>query len=79
MPAPVESTPGAAMAIQRELKAMLREQDKAKHLDELGWYLPQALIGDNLFQWIVKLHSFDPALPVAQDMKKQSGVISFAL
>ncbi|KAL6306618.1 hypothetical protein BKA93DRAFT_773860 [Sparassis latifolia] len=68
MPAPVESSPIATMALQKELKAMLKEQEKAKNLKELGWYMPPELIGDNLFQWIVELHSFDDSLPVAKDM-----------
>ncbi|KII84929.1 hypothetical protein PLICRDRAFT_116954 [Plicaturopsis crispa FD-325 SS-3] len=69
LPPPTESTPSATMALQRELRAMLREQDNAKSLKDLGWYMPPDKIGDNLFQWIVELHSFDSALPIAQDLK----------
>ncbi|KAJ6632300.1 hypothetical protein B0H10DRAFT_1865630 [Mycena sp. CBHHK59/15] len=73
MPPPLESTPGATMAVQRELNAMLKEQEKAMKspggLKELGWYMPQDLVGDNLFQWIVEMHSFDETLPVAKDLK----------
>ncbi|EMD36029.1 hypothetical protein CERSUDRAFT_156784 [Gelatoporia subvermispora B] len=75
MPAPADASPMATMAVQRELKAMLREQKEAKSLRELGWYMSQDRIGDNLFQWIVELHSFEPELPVAQDMR-QRGVNS---
>ncbi|KAJ7757963.1 hypothetical protein B0H16DRAFT_1314107 [Mycena metata] len=75
MPPPLDSTPSSTMAVQRELKAMLKEQDKAMvspgGLKELGWYMPPELVGDNLFQWIVEMHSFDETLPIAQDMKKQ--------
>lgn len=66
---PFQSTPFASLAIQRELKAMLKEQEAASSLRDLGWYMPPELIGDNLYQWIVELHSFDPALPIAKDMK----------
>ncbi|PPQ71310.1 hypothetical protein CVT24_012036 [Panaeolus cyanescens] len=66
---PFESSPSASMAIQRELKSMLKEQDAAPSLRDLGWYMPPDLIGDNLYQWIVELHSLDPTLPIAQDMK----------
>lgn len=66
---PFESSGGASMALQKELKAMLREQDTAKSLKELGWYMPPDLIGDNLYQWIVELHSFDPDIPIAKDLK----------
>lgn len=68
MPPPVEATPMATVSIQRELKAMLKEQENAKSLRELGWYMPPELIGDNLFQWIVELHSFEKTLPITQDM-----------
>jgi ubiquitin-conjugating enzyme E2 Q len=68
MPPPVESTPVATMALQRELKSMLKEQERAKSISELGWYMPPEFIGDNLFQWIVELHSFDKSLPIAQDL-----------
>lgn len=68
MPPPVESTPSATIAVQRELRAILKEQEAAKSLGDLGWYMPPGLVGDNLFQWIVELHSFDPELPIAKDM-----------
>jgi ubiquitin-conjugating enzyme E2 Q len=68
MPPPFESTPSATMAIQRELRVMLKEQEKATSLKELGWYMPPDLIGDNLFQWIIELHSFDETLPLAKGM-----------
>jgi len=68
MPPPFEASPSATMAVQRELKAMLKEQENATSMKELGWYMPPDLIGDNLFQWIVELHSFDETLPIAKDM-----------
>jgi len=68
LPPPSESTPSATMAVQRELRAMLKEQEAAKSLKDLGWYMPPGLVGDNLFQWIVELHSFDQELPIAKDM-----------
>ncbi|KAF8889407.1 hypothetical protein CPB84DRAFT_1826578 [Gymnopilus junonius] len=68
---PFESSPGASMAIQRELKSMLKEQEIAPSLKDLGWYMPPELIGDNLYQWIVEMHSFDPALPIAKDLKQK--------
>ncbi|KAK7028605.1 ubiquitin-CONJUGAT-2 domain-containing protein [Favolaschia claudopus] len=75
MPPPFESSPSSTMAVQRELKAMLKEQEKALTsrggLKELGWYMPEAFIGDNLFQWIVEMHSFDPELPIARDLRRQ--------
>ncbi|TRM66799.1 hypothetical protein BD626DRAFT_483861 [Schizophyllum amplum] len=75
MPPPVDATPSATMAVQRELRAMLKEQERSGSLRELGWYMPPDRISDNLFQWIVELHSFDPDIPIAKDMK-QEGVNS---
>lgn len=57
LPPPTDSTPGAGMAIQRELKAMLKEQEhavKTNSLCELGWFLPPELMDDNLFRWMVE-------------------------
>jgi len=68
MPPPFEASPSATMALQRELRAMLKEQENATSLKELGWYMPPDLIGDNLFQWIVEIHSFEETLPLARDM-----------
>lgn len=79
MPPPLEWTPSATMAVQRELRAMLREQKAAASLSELGWYLPPEQVGDNLFQWIVELHSFDAELPIAKDMKAKWVFLLFCL
>jgi ubiquitin-conjugating enzyme E2 Q len=69
MPPPIQSSPSASVAIQRELKSMLKEQELAPNLRDLGWYMPPDLIGDNLYQWFVEMHSLDPELPIAKDMK----------
>lgn len=66
---PFESSPSASLAIQRELRAMIKDQEAAPCLRDLGWYMPPDLIGDNLYQWIVEMHSFESPLPIAKDMK----------
>ena len=71
MPAPNDSTSVATMALQRELNSMLKEQERATNLKELGWYMPPEFIEDNLYQWIVELHSFDQGLPIAKDMAQK--------
>jgi ubiquitin-conjugating enzyme E2 Q len=38
---------------------------------ELGWHIDEDKV-DNIYQWIVELHSFDPTLPLAHDMKKKN-------
>ncbi|KAI0750412.1 hypothetical protein C8Q74DRAFT_1309949 [Fomes fomentarius] len=75
IPPPTEASMQATAALQRELKAMLKEQKTAKSLKDLGWYMPPDFIDDNLYQWIVELHSFDESLPIAKDMQ-QRGVNS---
>lgn len=69
IPPPAESSNGATLALQRELNAMLKEQKSARSLRDLGWYISPDRVGDNLYQWIVELHSFDENLPIAVDMK----------
>ena len=77
MPPPLEASPSATMAVQRELAAMLKEQENTKSLKELGWYMPPELIGDNLFQWIVEMHSFDETIPIAKDLQQKWAPSSF--
>lgn len=68
LPPPEDSSIAATMALQRELRSMIREQDSAASFKELGWYMPLEFNEDNLFQWIVEMHSFDPDLPIAKDL-----------
>ena len=66
---PSFATPGATRGLQRELAATLKIQD-THPLHELGWYIDRELV-DNVYQWIVELHSFEPHLPLAKDMKSK--------
>ena len=74
LPPPVDSTPGATMALQKEYKAIMKEQlhaEKSNAVVTLGWYMPPEFNGENLFQWVVEMHSFDPTLPLAKDMESR--------
>jgi len=74
LPSPTESSMTATMSLQRELNAMYKEQQKAKKENEielLGWYMPPEFNEDNLYQWVIEMHSFDPELPLARDMKEK--------
>jgi ubiquitin-conjugating enzyme E2 Q len=64
------------MRLNRELQTILKVQ-KASPLHELGWYIDAELVS-NVYQWIVELHSFEPTLPLAKDMKV-AGVTSIVL
>ena len=66
---PSYATSMATKALQRELQATLKVQD-SHPLHELGWHIDPNLISTP-YQWIVELHSFEPHLPLAQDMKKK--------
>ncbi|KIK41799.1 hypothetical protein CY34DRAFT_24232 [Suillus luteus UH-Slu-Lm8-n1] len=70
LPPPADSTPGATMALQKEFRAMMKEQGGAESLATLGWYMPPEF-NENLFQWVVEMHSFDPDLPIATDLKSK--------
>ena len=70
LPPPVQASTQATLALQKELRTIINEQNKAHSKRDLGYYISPELMGDNLFQWMVELHSFDPSLPLAKDMKK---------
>ncbi|KIN03673.1 hypothetical protein OIDMADRAFT_158409 [Oidiodendron maius Zn] len=74
--APSYATPSATMRLSKELQSILKVQ-LSTPLHELGWYIDPGMIS-NVYQWIVELHSFEPSLPLAQDMKK-AGLTSIVL
>lgn len=66
---PSYATSMATKTLQRELTATLKVQD-THPAHELGWYIDRELI-NNVYQWIVELHSFESHLPLAEDMKSK--------
>ena len=64
---PTYATPLGTRTLQKELQATLKIQDSTP-AHELGWYIDRDLIS-NVYQWIVELHSFEPHLPLAKDMR----------
>jgi ubiquitin-conjugating enzyme E2 Q len=73
---PSYATPTATLRLNRDLQAVLRAQETTP-MHELGWYIDVELV-TNVYQWIVELHSFEPTLPLAKDMKA-AGVTSIVL
>lgn len=73
---PSYATPLAQKTIRREI-AKLQCVQSSTPIHELGWFIDFEQI-TNMFQWIVELHSFEPSLPLAADMKK-AGVTSIVL
>lgn len=64
---PAYATSSATALLQRHLQSTLKIQEK-EPLDELGWYVDSSLIR-TVYQWIVELHTFDPTIPLAKDLK----------
>ncbi|KAK6533005.1 hypothetical protein TWF281_007171 [Arthrobotrys megalospora] len=73
---PTFATHQATKRLQREYRNLLKIQENTP-MHELGWYTNPDHF-DNVYQWIVELHSFDSELPLAKDMKAQ-GVKSVVL
>lgn len=73
---PFHATSTATRSLTKALKDALEVQDETP-LDELGWYIDRSFV-ENVYQWIVELHSFDDQLPLAQDMKR-AGITSIVL
>ncbi|KAF2137961.1 uncharacterized protein K452DRAFT_301349 [Aplosporella prunicola CBS 121167] len=69
----------ASKRLQQDFKSVLSIQNR-EPAHELGWYIDPELMMEtnNLYQWIVELHSFEPHLPLTQDMKAQ-GINSIVL
>ena len=64
---PKYATTLATKSLQRHLQATLKVQAR-EPLHALGWYIDPNLV-NNVYQWIVQLHSFEPSLPLAKDLK----------
>lgn len=73
---PQWANPNSSKRLAAEIKRLQKIQTTTP-LHELGWYVHLDNI-ENMFQWILELHSFDPELPLAKDMK-QAGIISIVL
>ncbi|GKU09030.1 unnamed protein product [Fusarium langsethiae] len=60
------SSPAALRALNSQIKDLQKIQSNT-NVAMLGWYIDFDKL-DNLFHWIVELHSFDMDLTLAQDM-----------
>ncbi|KAI0589173.1 ubiquitin-conjugating enzyme E2 Q2 [Pyrenophora tritici-repentis] len=73
---PAWATSAATRRLMKDFKDLIQIQNK-EPLHELGWHIDEDRV-ENIYQWIVELHSFEASLPLAQDMKKH-GVKSIVL
>ncbi|KUI53222.1 hypothetical protein VP1G_00588 [Cytospora mali] len=76
LPVPEWANSNSTKRLASDIKLMQKVQSSTPP-HELGWYVDFDKV-DNMFQWIVELHSFEPSLPLAKDMKK-AGVTSIVL
>jgi len=70
LPPPPFATPSASKRLQKDYQTLLKVQNSTPP-HELGWYTDPERFGDNVYQWIVELHSFDEGLPLARQMKER--------
>lgn len=73
LPPPFYATTMASMHLQRAFQQLSKTQQahiSAGTIADAGWYLDIEHLDrtDNLYQWIVSLHSFPLDLPLAKDM-----------
>lgn len=66
---PAWATISATRRLMKDFRDLIQIQNK-EPAHELGWHIDEDKV-DNIYQWIVELHSFDPTLPLAQDMEKK--------
>jgi ubiquitin-protein ligase len=65
---PAYATPSATKALQRQLKNMIKLQISTNPSQRM-WTLDLKKL-DNLYIWYFTIDSFDPSIPLAQDMKR---------
>lgn len=76
LPLPSWADGNSTKTLAGEIKHMQKVQASTPP-HELGWYIDFDNM-ENMFQWIVEFHSFDPELPLAKEMKK-AGITSIVL
>lgn len=64
---PAWATTAATKHLMKSFAELIRVQNKEPP-HQLGWHIDEDKI-ENMYQWIVELHSFDQTLPLSKDMK----------
>jgi ubiquitin-conjugating enzyme E2 Q len=73
---PSDASSTTTKTLLKALQETLKVQESTP-AHELGWYVHGDQI-ENVYQWIVEMHSFEESLPLAKDMKK-AGLTSIVL
>ncbi|KAH0498571.1 hypothetical protein TgHK011_005822 [Trichoderma gracile] len=68
-PSWASTSPMATRTLNRAIKE-LHDIQSREDLASLGWYIDFDKL-DNVFHWTVEMHSFEPDLPLAKDMKER--------
>ncbi|KAJ9660230.1 hypothetical protein H2198_002736 [Neophaeococcomyces mojaviensis] len=68
LPPPSDASRSASSALLKAFNTLVKTQATTV-AHELGWYIDPEQI-ENMYQWIVELHSFDNGIPLAQDMRQ---------
>jgi len=76
LPPPSDASRSASSALLKAFTTLVKTQGSTP-THELGWYIDPEHV-ENMYQWIVELHSFDDDVPLAQDMR-QVGLSSITL
>jgi ubiquitin-conjugating enzyme E2 Q len=66
LPPPTSASTSTAKQLMSQFKELKKTQDTSSNV-ELGWYTDPAQL-NNVFQWIVELHSFPGHLPLTKAM-----------
>ncbi|KAH7083215.1 hypothetical protein BKA63DRAFT_146596 [Paraphoma chrysanthemicola] len=67
---PAWAANSATKRLMNDFRDLIKVQNSTPP-HELGWHIDEDKV-ENMYQWIVELHSFDPTLPLAKDMKSKN-------
>lgn len=68
LPPPPFANSAATNRLHKDYQTVLKVQNSTPP-HELGWFTDQDQFGDNVYQWIIELHSFEESLPLARQLK----------
>jgi len=69
LPPPSYASSMATKRLNSDIQTLIKLQE-SQDLEELGFYINPNLV-ENVYQWIVELHSFPENLPLTQDMRQK--------
>ncbi|KAI5859017.1 hypothetical protein BZA05DRAFT_19859 [Tricharina praecox] len=70
---PSYASPMASKRLNSDIRSLIRLQESTP-LHELGFYLNPKYV-ENVYQWIIEMHSFPENIPLVKDMRSKSPVV----